>query len=134
MKLTLLEVAILFNEINGKIDEQTKQREGGLLSNKLPIRIKYLIQNELNSKLKKELESMDAELLELFKELGIQDGDQYIIEEKNREEFFKRKIEIENIEVEIPVPDIDIDELLNIETTEYWHILLDKLLKKTINV
>jgi hypothetical protein len=131
MKLTLLEVEILFNELNGKIvDSKTKQREGGLLSNKLPIRIKYLIQNELNSKLKKELESMEAELLEVFKELGFQDGDQYIIQEENRQEFFNRQIEIGNIEVEIPVPDIDIEDLLNIETSEYWSILLDKLLKK----
>jgi len=130
MKLTLLEVSILFNEINGKLDEKTKQRTGGLLSNKLPIRIKYLIQNELNVKLKKELESMEAELLEVFKEIGVQEGDQYVIQEENHQEFLKRQFEIGNIEVDIPVPDVEVEELLNIETDEYWHILLDKLLKK----
>jgi hypothetical protein len=131
MKLTLLEVSILFGEINGRIvDEKTKQREGGLLSNKLPIRVKYVIQNELNLKLKKELEAMEKELMEVFKELGVQDGEQYTISEDNREEFLKRQFEISNIEVEIPVPDVDIDALLNIETDEYWPILLDKLLKK----
>lgn len=131
MKLKLLEVELLFAELNGKIvDSTTRQREGGLLSNKLPIRIKYVIQNELNSKVKKELELMEAELLEVFKELGVKDGDQYTIEEENRQEFFNRQIEIGNIEVEIPVPDIDIEDLLNIETSEYWSILLDKLLKK----
>jgi hypothetical protein len=82
------------------------------------------------AQLKKELESMEAELLEVFKELGVQDGDQYTIEEENRQEFFNRQIEIGNIEVEIPVPDINIDDLLNIETDEYWSVLLDKLLKK----
>ena len=131
MKLTLLEVSILFGEINGRIvDEKTKQREGGLLSNKLPIRVKYVIQNELNLKLKKELEAMEKELMEVFKELGVQDGEQYTIAEDNHQEFLKRQFEISNIEVEIPVPDVDIDVLLNIETDEYWPILLDKLLKK----
>jgi hypothetical protein len=131
MKLTLLEVSILFSEVNGVVvDEKTKRREGGLLSNKLPIRIKYVIQNELNLKLKKELEAMEAELMEVFKELGEQDGEQIIIKEENHQEFLKRQIEISNIEVEIPVPDINIDDLLNIETDEYWSVLLDKLLKK----
>lgn len=131
MKLTLLEVSILFSEINGRIvDEKTKQREGGLLSNKLPIRIKYVIQNELNLKLKKELEAMEKELMEVFKELGVQDGEQYTITGENHQEFLKRQFEITNIEVEVPVPDVDIDELLKIETDEYWPILLDKLLKK----
>ena len=131
MKLTLLEVSILFSEINGRIvDEKTKQREGGLLSNKLPIRIKYVIQNELNLKLKKELEAMEKELMEVFKELGVQDGEQYTITGENHQEFLKRQFEITNIEVEIPVPDVDINEILNIETDEYWPILLDKLLKK----
>jgi hypothetical protein len=131
MKLTLLEVSILFSEINGRIvDEKTKQREGGLLSNKLPIRVKYVIQNELNLKLKKELEAMEKELMEVFKELGVQDGEQYTITGENHQEFLNRQFEITNIEVEIPVPDVDIDVLLNIETDEYWPILLDKLLKK----
>jgi Lhr-like helicase len=131
MKLTLLEVSILFSELNGRItNDATKQREGGLLSNKLPIRIKYVIQNELNLKLQKELEAMEKELMEVFKELGVQDGEQYTIADENRQEFLKRQFEISNIEVEIPVPDIDINELLKIETDEYWPILLDKLLKK----
>jgi hypothetical protein len=131
MKLTLLEVSILFSEVNGVVvDEKTKRREGGLLSNKLPIRIKYVIQNELNLKLKKELEAMEAELMEVFKELGEQDGEQIIIKEENYQEFLKRQNEIGSIEVEIPVPDINIDDILNIETDEYWSILLDKLLKK----
>jgi Lhr-like helicase len=131
MKLTLLEVSILFSELNGRItNDATKQREGGLLSNKLPIRIKYVIQNELNLKLQKELEAMEKELMEVFKELGVQDGEQYTIADENRQEFLKRQFEISNIEVEIPIPDIDINELLKIETDEYWPILLDKLLKK----
>ena len=101
-----------------------------MLSNKLPIRIKYVIQNELNLKLKKELEAMEKELMEVFKELGVQDGEQYTITGENHQEFLKRQFEITNIEVEIPVPDVDINEILNIETDEYWPILLDKLLKK----
>jgi hypothetical protein len=131
MKLNLFEVTALFNEINGKIvDQATKEREGGLLTNKLPIRVKYLIQNELNSKLKKELESMEAELMEVYKELGEQEGDQIVIKGENYQEFLNRQNEIGSIEVEIPVPDIDLQDLLNIETSEYWPILLDKLLKK----
>jgi hypothetical protein len=130
MKLTLLEVSILFVELNGKIvNQETKERSGGVFSNKLSIRTKHVLKHQLNDKLAEEIKALDASVLELFKELGEVKDNQYFIPAHNRVEFLKKEQELNSIDMEIPVPNINIEELFNVETDEYWNILLDKLLK-----
>ena len=52
MKFTLGEVIVLFEELNGRIiNRETGERTKGILSHKLSIRAKYILNNELNKKL-----------------------------------------------------------------------------------
>jgi hypothetical protein len=66
----------------------------------------------------------------LFKELGEQEGEMWIVKPENQDELFKKIQELESIEKNVEVPKINAGELYNIETEDYWPILLDKLLGK----
>ena len=49
MKLTLAEIVVLFEELNGRLlNRETGERSKGILAHKLSIRAKYLLNNELN--------------------------------------------------------------------------------------
>ena len=131
MKLTLGEIAQLFDELNGRvIDQKTGQRSKGLLSHKLSIRAKHILSNDLNKKIAEEVKAYEESRLEIFKELGEQEGDMWIVKPEKQDELFAKVNELESIEKNIEVPKINVGELYNIETEDYYPVLLDKLLAK----
>lgn len=131
MKLTLGEIVQLFNELNGQvIDQKTGERSKGVLSHKLSIRAKHILNNDLNKKIAEDVKAFEESRLELFKELGEQEGDMWIVKPEKQEELFAKVQELEAIEKNVEVPKINAGELYNIETEDYWPILLDKLLAK----
>ena len=131
MKLTLGEIAVLFEELNGRmINRETGEKTKGILSYKLSIRAKYILNNELNKKLSEEIKYYEEARLEIFKELGKQDGENFVVSQEDRPELFKRIQELESIEKDIDVPKLNVEELFSIETDDYFPILLEKLLAK----
>ena len=136
MKLTLGEITILFEELNGVvINQQTGQRTKGVLSHKLSIRAKHILQNELNKKLSEYVKDFEESRLEIFKEMvaegkGEEKDGSYKIFPDHQEEVMKKTEELLSIEKNVEVPKINVGELYNIETEDYWPILLDKLLAK----
>ena len=131
MKLTLSEIVALHDELNGRvIDQKTGERSKGILSHKLSIRAKHILNNDLNKKIVEEVKSFEESRLEIFKELGEQEGEMWIVKPEKQEELFKKIQELESIEKSIDVPKLNAGELYNIETEDYWPILLDKVLAK----
>jgi hypothetical protein len=131
MKLTLGQIVVLFEELNGRLlNRETGERSKGILSHKLSIRAKYLLNNELNKKLADEIKTYEEARLEIFKELGTQEGESYVIAPEKQEELIKKLQELESIEKSIEVPKLDVAELFNIETDDYFPILLEKVLGK----
>lgn len=134
MKLTLGEIAVLFEELNGRVNRETGKRTKGILSHKLSIRAKYILNNELNKKLSEEMKHYEEARLEIFKELGKQDGDNIMVSPEDQPELIKRIQELESIEKDIDVPKLNVEELFSIETDDYFPILLEKLLAKEEDV
>lgn len=131
MKLTLGEIVVLFEELNGRLlNRETGERSKGILSHKLSIRAKYLLNTELNKKLAEEVKSYEEARLEIFKELGKQEGESYVVAPESQEELIKKIQELESIEKSIEVPKLNVGELFNIETDDYFPILLEKVLAK----
>ena len=131
MKFTLGEITVLFEELNGRIiSRETGERTKGILSHKLSIRAKYILNNELNKKLSEEVKHYEEARLEIFKELGKQDGENIAVSPEDRPELIKRIQELESIEKDIDVPKLNVEELFSIETDDYFPILLEKLLAK----
>ena len=91
MKFTLGEVIVLFEELNGRmINRETGERTKGILSHKLSIRAKYILNNELNKKLSEEVKHYEEARLEIFKELGKQEGENIAVSPEDRPELIKR--------------------------------------------
>lgn len=131
MKLTLGEIVQLSDELNGRvINQQTGERSKGVLSHKLSIRAKHILSNDLNKKIAEDVKAFEESRLELFKELGEQEGDMWIVKPEKQDELFAKIKELESIEKNVEVPKINAGELYNIETEDYFPILLDKLLAK----
>ena len=131
MKLTLGEVVALHNELNGRIiDQKTGERGKGVFSYKLSIRAKHILNNDLNKKILEKVKEFEESRLELFKEMGTQEGDMWMVAPDKQEELFNKIQELESIEVNVEVPKLNVGELYNIETEDYWPVLLDKLLAK----
>ena len=131
MKLTLGELVQLSDELNGRvINQQTGERSKGVLSHKLSIRAKHILSNDLNKKIAEDVKGFEESRLELFKELGEQEGDMWIVKPEKQDELFAKIKELESIEKNVEVPKINAGELYNIETEDYFPILLDKLLAK----
>jgi hypothetical protein len=112
------------------INRETGERTKGILSHKLSIRAKYILNNELNKKLSEEVKHYEEARLEIFKELGKQDGENIAVSPEDRPELIKRIQELESIEKDIDVPKLNVEELFSIETDDYFPILLEKLLAK----
>lgn len=135
MKFTLGEVIVLFEELNGRmINRETGERTKGILSHKLSIRAKYVLNNELNKKLSEEVKHYEEARLEIFKELGTQEGEKISVSPEDQPELIKRIQELESIEKNIDVPKLNVEELFSIETDDYFPILLEKLLAKEEDV
>lgn len=131
IKLTLGEVVALHNELNGRIiDQKTGERGKGVFSYKLSIRAKHILNNDLNKKILEKVKEFEESRLELFKEMGTQEGDMWMVAPDKQEELFNKIQELESIEVNVEVPKLNVGELYNIETEDYWPVLLDKLLAK----
>jgi hypothetical protein len=131
MRLTLAEIVVLFEELNGRLlNRETGERSKGILAHKLSIRAKYLLNNELNKAVAEEVKTYEEARLEIFKELGTLEGDSYIVAPENQVELIKKIQELEAIEKNIEVPKLDVGELFNIETDDYFPILLEKVLAK----
>lgn len=136
MKLTLGEIVALFNELNGQvIDQKTGERSKGVLSYKLSIRAKHILNNDLNKKIMENVKEYEESRLELFKEMiaegkGEEKDGMIIINPENQQELIEKIGELESIEKNVEVPKINAGELYNIETEDYWPILLDKLLSR----
>jgi hypothetical protein len=131
MKLTLGQIVKLFEELNGRLlNRETGERSKGVLSHKLSIRAKYLLNTELNKAVAEEVKSYEEARLEIFKELGKQEGESYLVSPENQEELIKRIQELESIEKTINVPKLKVEELFSIETDDYFPILLEVLLGK----
>ena len=131
MKLTLGEIVILFEELNGRLlNRETGERSKGVLSHKLSIRAKYLLNTELNKAVAEEVKSYEEARLEIFKELGKQEGESYVVAPEKQEELIKKIQELESIEKTIAVPKLNVGELFNIETDDYFPVLLEKVLAK----
>ncbi len=129
MKLTVGEIVVLFDELNGRIvNRETGERSKGILSHKLSIRAKYLLNSELNKKIAEEVKSYEEARLEIFKALGTQEGESYVVAPENQPELMKQIMELESIEKTITVPKLNVGELFNIETDDYFPILLEKVL------
>jgi hypothetical protein len=140
MKLTLGEIATMFDELNGRIiNQQTGERSNtGLLSQKLSIKVKYILNNQINKKIFDEKKSFDESSLEIFKEMiaegkGEEKEGQYLIPEEHTPELRFRLSELEKIEKNIEVPELYIEDLFNIETEDYYPVLLEKFLKKEVS-
>jgi hypothetical protein len=140
MKLTLAEISTMFDELNGRvINQQTGERSNtGLLSQKLSIKVKYILNNQINKKIIDEKKAFDESNLEVFKEMvtegkGEEKEGQYFIPEEHISELRNRLAELEKIEKDIEVPNLDVEELFNIETEDYYPILLEKFLKKEVS-
>lgn len=133
MKLTLGEIVQLSEELNGRvINQQTGERSKGLLSHKLSIRAKHILSNDLNKKIAEDVKGFEESRLDIFKELGEQEGDMWIVKPEKQDELFAKVKELESIEKNVEVPKINAGELYNIETEDYFPILLDKLLAKPV--
>lgn len=131
MRLTLSEIVVLFEELNGRLlNRETGERSKGILAHKLSIRAKYLLNNELNKAVADEVKTYEEARIEIFKELGTLEGDSYIVAPENQVELIKKIQELEAIEKNIQVPKLDVGELFNIETDDYFPILLEKVLAK----
>lgn len=131
MKLTLQEIIQLFDELNGRlINSQTGERTKGLLSNKLSIKIKYILVNELNKKITEYVKEFEECKIEVFKELGNLENGNYVVPDEKIDELNKQLLGILSIEKDVDVPNISLDDLSEIETEYYFPILLDKLLTK----
>lgn len=136
MKLTLGQIVQLFNELNGQIiNQQTGERSKGVLGHKLSIRAKHILQNDLNKKIMENVKEYEESRLELFKEMisegkGEEKDGMIIINPENQQELIEKIGELESIEKSVEVPKINAGELYNIETEDYWPVLLDKLLGK----
>lgn len=137
MKLTLGEISLLFDELNGRvINQQTGERNNsGVLSQKLSIKTKYILNNRLNKQLVDEKKAFDESSLEIFKQMisegkGEEKDNNFIIFEQHTSELKNKLGELEKIEKDIEVPEIDVEELFNIETEDYYFVLLEKILKK----
>ena len=131
MKLTLGQIVTLFEELNGRLlNRETGERSKGVLSHKLSIRAKYLLNTELNKAVAEEVKSYEEARLEIFKDLGKQEGESYVVAPENQEELIKRIQELESIEKSIAVPKLKVEELFSIETDDYFPILLEVLLGK----
>jgi hypothetical protein len=140
MKLTLAEIATMFDELNGRvINQQTGERsKTGLLSQKLSIKVKYILNNQVNKNLADEKKTFDESSLEIFKEMvaegkGEEKDGQYFIREEHVPELRVKLSELEKIEKDIQVPELDVEELFNIETEDYYPVLLEKFLKKEVS-
>lgn len=131
MRLTLGEIVVLFEELNGRLlNRETGERSKGVLAHKLSIRAKYLLNTELNKALAEEIKTYEEARLEIFKELGTLEGDSYIVAPENQVELIKKIQELESIEKNIEVPKLNVGELFNIETDDYFPVLLEKVLGK----
>lgn len=131
MKLTLGQVATLFDELNGRvIDPKTGERSKGVLSHKLSIRAKHILQNEVSKKIAEKVKEFEESRIEAFKELGEEKDGMFIVAPEKQEELFAKINELESIEVSVEVPKLNPGELYNIETEDYWPVLLDVLLAK----
>jgi hypothetical protein len=136
MKLTLAEIEVLYSELNGRvINEETKERSKGVLSQKLSIRAKHILNNDLNKNISEFLKELDESRVEIFKEMveagkGEEKEGRYIIPKEHQEEVIEKINELMSIEKNVEVPKINVGELYNIETEDYWPVLLDKLLAK----
>lgn len=137
MKLTLGEISTMFDELNGRIvNQQTGERsKTGLLSQKLSIKIKYILNNQINKKLIDEKKAFDESCLEVFKEMiaegkGEEKEGQFVVPEEHALELRNRLFELEKIEKDIEVPELNVEELFDIETEDYYPVLLEKFLKK----
>jgi hypothetical protein len=131
MRLTLGEIVVLFEELNGRLlNRETGERSKGILSHKLSIRAKYLLNNELNKAVAEEVKYFEEARIDIFKELGTLEGDSYVVTPENQAELIKKIQELEAIEKNIEVPKLNVGELFNIETDDYFPILLEKVLGK----
>jgi hypothetical protein len=131
MKLTLAEIVVLFEELNGRLlNRETGERSKGILAHKLSIRAKYLLNNELNKAVAEEVKYFEEARMDIFKELGTLEGDSYIVAPENQAELIKKIQELEAIEKDIEVPKLNVGELFNIETDDYFPVLLEKVLAK----
>jgi hypothetical protein len=131
MKLTLAEIVVLFEELNGRLlNRETGERSKGILAHKLSIRAKYLLNNELNKAVAEEVKYFEEARMDIFKELGTLEGDSYIVAPENQTELIKKIQELEAIEKDIEVPKLNVGELFNIETDDYFPVLLEKVLAK----
>lgn len=136
MKLTLGEIVQLFNELNGQVtNSQTGERSKGVLSHKLSIRAKHILSNDLNKKIMEYVKEYEESRLELFKEMiaegkGEEKDGMIIINPENQQELINKIGELDTIEKSIEAPKLNAGELYNIETEDYWPILLDKVLAK----
>jgi hypothetical protein len=140
MKLTLAEISTMFDELNGRvINHKTGERSNtGLLSQKLPIKVKYILNSQINKKILEEKKSFDESSLEIFKEMiaegkGEEKEGQYLVLEDYTTELRSRLSELEKIEKDIEVPELNVEELFNIETDDYYPVLLEKFLKKEVS-
>jgi hypothetical protein len=141
MKLTLAEISTMFDELNGRvINHKTGERSNtGLLSQKLPIKVKYILNSQINKKILEEKKSFDESSLEIFKEMiaegkGEEKEGQYLVLEDYTTELRSRLSELEKIEKDIEVPELNVEELFNIETDDYYPVLLEKFLKKEVSI
>jgi hypothetical protein len=137
MKLTLGEILVLFDELNGRIiNQETRERnKTGLLSQKISIKSKYILNNQLNKSLTEELKCFDEAQLELFKGFAAEgkaeeNNNTYKINPENQSELVDKINELSSIEKEVAVPDLNVEDFFDIETEDYYPIFLEKLLKK----
>lgn len=140
MKLTLGEISAMFDELNGRvINQETGERSNtGLLSQKLSIKVKYILNNQINKKIIDEKKAFDESSLDVFKEMvaegkGEEKDGKYFIPEEHGVELKERLLELERIEKDIEVPELNVEELFNIETDDYYPVLLEKFLKKEVS-
>jgi hypothetical protein len=136
MKLTLGQIVQLFNELNGQVvNSQTGERSKGVLGHKLSIRAKHILQNDLNKKIMEYVKEFEESRLELFKEMiaegkGEEKDGMIIIHPENQQELIEKIGELETIEKSVEVPKLNAGELYNIETEDYFPVLLDVLLAR----
>ena len=78
MKLTLGEIAVLFEELNGRVNRETGERTKGILSHKLSIRAKYILNNELNKKLSEEMKHFEEAVKKVREQKDLKLGEKLV--------------------------------------------------------
>ena len=125
MKFKLKEVVNLFHELNGKVENGVVVFNG-FLHQKMSGKTKLYV-NRLNKIVKEEVDLYDKSRKEIFDKYAEGEGEKVFLSEEGVKSFNKENDELLKVEVEISVStlwssDLTPNDLVSVETEEYYPI------------